>query len=195
MIVYLDGVDGSGKTTLADALHEHLDVLKTLKGITKVVRDGEGLVSTHPDSPKRIVRAEDLYKKLDVMANDTETMYIMDRGPMSDIIYRTFDTYGSVTSFKDFVVWRNEFRSNAKQYKHTPLLIIFCDGENAEQNMINRGDDSEVARNRHREIRYLYKQMMPLVHDLRYDIDWVMDNNTEEEPIPKSILMGITAAI
>ena len=84
MIIYLEGPDGSGKSTLADKIAELCKQLNK-----KYDRNGEPKVSTHPTRPNR-VNANEVFNILRSMAESDEIV-ILDRGPISDNLYRMFD--------------------------------------------------------------------------------------------------------
>lgn len=161
MIIYFEGVDGSGKTTLKDAFAKRLEKLKDLKGIN-VEPDGERLINTNPTKAGRLSEL-DLLAKLREMADDTSTIYLCDRGPLSDIIYRTFDTHKPVISFETFwVFWYlNQFK----------FIVVGCDTEKSLELTLLRGDDNPIAKSRHSEIRYLYQQVLPMFNAYMYDLD------------------------
>lgn len=159
MIIYLEGVDGTGKSTLADALAKRLEDLKPVKGFS-VVRDGELLIRTRPGSRK--LNQEQLIEKLSDMAISGDTIYICDRGPLSDIIYRTFDDESPVLPLDNFwFIW----------LAHQMFIVtVFCDSDKAQELMVARGDDNATAINRHKELRYLYQQIAPMFNMIPYDV-------------------------
>lgn len=149
MIIYLEGADGSGKTTLAKKLANQL------RGTGyEVVEDAEKLMSTHPTRPNRV----DKETLLDVWSKclKDNKYYIFDRGPLSDIIYRVFDNYEPVISLGEFSqILQSNLRSNK-------LKLIYCDSEEAYQAMLNRGEDSFIAVSKHAELRKLYRLVMTM---------------------------------
>lgn len=147
MIVYLEGPDGSGKSTLNKVLTD------TLLEITNVISDAESLISTHPARPGRVSKKE-LFSRLKTMANSKD-VYILDRGPISDIVYRVFDDYKSVASVLDVM--------NFIQTYNNRVLIIHCDSDKAEENMLKRGEDNPVALEKHKELRKVYKLFMDML--------------------------------
>ena len=162
MIIYIEGVDGSGKTTLARALAKRLETLSKLNGI-KVEPDGETMISTKPWQEDRIT-ADALVDNLLKMSKDTTTVYIVDRGPLSDIIYRTFDDgkYSPVLNLEQFLyVWLANSRG---------FIVVHCDSALSEELMHERGDDNEVSIKEHRKLRYLFQQIMPLFSAKVFDV-------------------------
>lgn len=145
MVIYLEGPDGSGKTTLAKQLEE-----KYIEEGYKVFTNGESIISTHPTRPNR-VNEKELYEKLYTMTKAKE-IYILDRGPISDCIYRVFDDFKPVTNISSFYYFMITNIDN--------FIIIYCNNKNAEKNMLNRGDDNPVAINKHKELSKLYNLVM-----------------------------------
>lgn len=163
MIIYIEGVDGTGKTTLANAIKDRLELLYRtgIKGSKRVVFNNALKVGTMPNNPNRL-KEDDLKTLLVGMIVDTTTVYICDRGPLSDIIYRTFDKHKPVISFADF--W-----STWLQYQGL-FIVVGCDSNSAYKLMLTRGDDNTTAKTRHSEIRYLYQQLFPMFGAIKYDV-------------------------
>ena len=149
MIIYLEGPDGSGKTTLVQNIWDQL-VRKYY-----VTIGAEEDIPTHPKRQNRISEGE-LFKKLKKMAK-SNIVYVLDRGPLSDIIYRIFDEYKTVTTLSkmlDFLV-----RYNNK------ILMVYCHTPDAEKYMLERGDDNPVALAKHKDITRAYNLVMSLIKD------------------------------
>lgn len=146
MIVYLEGPDGSGKSTLANEIAKYLKD----EGY-EVDRFAERNVSTHPTRPYRLDKKH-LLDELKYMERDT-AVHILDRGPLSDVVYRVFDNYDPVATMTDYL---NFFASHA-------AIIIYCRTSNAEKAMNDRGDDNPVALTRHKEISKVYDIVMASV--------------------------------
>ena len=151
MIIYLEGPDGSGKSTLADAIAKDLKS----KGY-EVDRFAERNVNTHPQRPYRLNK-EHLFDELKYMAKDSG-IHILDRGPLSDCIYRIFDDYKPVASFADYIPLFKDFDSKDQ------LVMIYCHTPIAEQAMRERGDDNPVALSRHKELTKLYTMLMGVLN-------------------------------
>lgn len=161
MIIYLEGVDGSGKTRLANYLYENINKVRF-----KIEPHGELNINTKPGEyrlPKRV-----LLDELNYMAYDDDTIYIVDRGPLSDIIYRAFDKIEPVISLTEMLDWCKSLRFSGR------LEIIHCSADKSKEDMLARGDDNPVALSFHDEINYLYDQLMPLFTNLTYN--WKKDN-------------------
>lgn len=151
MIIYLEGPDGSGKSTLADAIAKDLKS----KGY-EVDRFAERNVNTHPQRPYRLNK-EHLFDELKYMAKDSG-IHILDRGPLSDCIYRIFDDYKPVAGLVEYLPLFKEFSNNGQ------LVMIYCYTPMAEQAMRERGDDNPVALTRHRELTRCYNMVMGVVN-------------------------------
>lgn len=159
MIIYLEGPDGSGKSTLSNAITE---ALVDYDMPVYQVKDGNCAINTHPKSSERNTLNE-LVLAMTTMAYDDDKIYVLDRGPISDIIYREFDNYepvirrGPLTSLLDAMI------QNGK------LIMIFCQTDLAEEKMLERGDDNPIAIKKHKEITMLYNQWKHIYDYLTYD--------------------------
>jgi thymidylate kinase len=156
----VEGVDGSGKSTLIKAVVARLEQLKGLKNI-KVVADGEALIPTHPKHPSRLTPIQ-LIEQLNEMVKDDSTVYVCDRGPISDIIYRTFDEHDPLLNlgelFTYWIGWVNR------------IVIVYCNSTNSEELMLARGDDNPIAIEHHKQLRYLFSQVMSMFSTFEYDV-------------------------
>jgi hypothetical protein len=188
MIIYLEGPDGSGKSALRKVLYREI----TLKlpyfaafGITGVIENGEDLIPTRPTNPERLTR-EGLWIKLTEMVNDIHVIYICDRGPISDIIYRTFDQYQPLMTLTAYYRFWQDHRNL--------ITTVYCDTDKSEEVMLNRGDNNPVAIANHKAIRYLYQQIMLLFTPIRYDFATITDSQREisnERWIIANVLGGL----
>jgi len=170
MIIYFEGPDGSGKSTLITYLSRRLDQLQRLRGI-KIVEHAERMIPTRPYQPNRIT-PEALMNKLDEMVKDNDTVYILDRGPLSDIIYCTFNGYQPVISLG---TWLGFWVAN-----RDAITIVYCDSDVAEEMMLARGDNYPIAVQYHKQIRYMYRQVMSMLWPVPYDMS---KNKTAEDCI------------
>lgn len=151
MLIIFEGPDGSGKSTLQDKVCE---IMQKYSPAIKVLNNAEWLILTHPKSDTRVNERE-LYKQLKRMATCKDTVYLVNRGPISDIIYRIFDNYSTVTTFPkllDFIV----------KYQRQ-IIIVYCNSKIAEQKMLERGDENPVAISRHKEISKIYDLLMSII--------------------------------
>lgn len=150
MIVYIEGVDGSGKSTLANKI---ANMCKKLG--YKYDRYAESKISTNPTKSDR-VNEDYLFEELRRMANDNSTIYILDRGPISDNIYRIFDNYKPVATLEELAKALNSYGNK--------IIIIYAKTGIAERAMITRGDDNPVALKHHKELSKVYDITMKLLN-------------------------------
>lgn len=159
MIIYIEGVDGSGKSTLALALFHRIKELENIKNV-KVVMDEVIPKCTLPGADR--FTANQVLNKMHEMVTDINTVYICDRGPLSDIVYRTFDTQDPVVNLDTLIgFWL--------AYRHL-FTVVACDSNVSEKLMLERGDTNPIAYSKHKEIRYLYQQYFPLFGAVYYDV-------------------------
>ena len=148
MIIYLEGPDGSGKSTLVDSI---VDVLEGSN--IQYMRNARLLVPTHPTSPDRL-NEKQLFANLKKMAT-SDTVYILDRCFISDCVYRVFDNYKPVTTLHKCIDFLTTYNNR--------VYTIYCRTENAEEYMLKRGDDNPIAIQKHKEITRVYDLVMSLV--------------------------------
>lgn len=149
MIIYIEGVDGSGKSTLADKIAKMCKKEKI-----EYDRYAERSISTKPDSLNRIT-FDELVIKFNQMAND-KVLHILDRGPLSDCIYRMFDDYEPVGKLADYISLFEGCKNK--------LMIVFARTKKAEELMLKRGDDNPVAISHHKELSKAYDLIMGIVN-------------------------------
>lgn len=156
MIVYIEGVDGSGKSTFATAITKFLQD----KGFD-VHPKAEKAMVTHPWRLDRTNR-EDLLFNLRARLN-SPSIYIVDRGELSDIIYRTFDLekYTALMSLDEYYHF---YKLYERKY-----IIVHCDTNLSEKLMLERGEDNKISITEHQKLRYLFNQIMPLFQAIKYD--------------------------
>lgn len=184
MIIYLEGVDELGKSTLREQLVVRLEQLKYIRDI-KVVPNGEELIPTSPFKPNRMT-ADELLNKFYTMANQIRTVYICDSGPISDIIDRTFDEHDPVISFEKY--WMLWVGSN-----HL-ITTVHCDSDAAETMRLKRGDQDPKAVANHKAIRNMYNQIMPMFGAYRYDVTTFKDAHDHQKAI-NAILAQLWAGV
>lgn len=146
MIIYFEGPDGSGKSTLLNTIYNDL----VNKGY-KVDPQANRFIPTHPKAEKRVSERQ-LYRALKKMANDNSTVFLVDRGPISDMIYRVFDNYNSVTTPRKFMRFMQD--------NFTTIITLYCRTDLAEKKMLERGDENPIAIQRHKEITKVYDMLM-----------------------------------
>lgn len=162
MIIYLEGPDGSGKTTLLRNLKETLQ----RNWIVDVYANTR--IPTHPAKRGRVTEKL-LYSELKKMANDKYMVYIIDRGPISDIVYRVFDDYSQVTTLSKLMKFMQDHSKG--------IYTIYCCSSKAEENMLKRGDDNPIALKKHKEITRVYNLVMNVLQSavkyniVKYDYD------------------------
>ena len=186
MIVYIEGVDGTGKTTFAKALYEKLKKEKIFK---KVEPDGEALIPTKPKDPKRL-KPQELHIKFVEMAEDLNTLYICDRGPLSDIIYRTFDNYTPVV---DLITLSTMIAMSGPK-----VFLVHCDTADSFTNMMTRGETNPTSINFHKALKKLYRQIIPTFRVLpaveydmaKHDLDGVITILLERLKLAKDSLLN-----
>lgn len=147
MIIYLEGPDGSGKSTLSDAI---TDELITRDMPVMQIKDGNCGVDTHPKSPFRNT-PDQLISALAQLAY-SDMIYVLDRGPISDVIYRHFDDYKPVLNESQVADLLSLLKDKVK--------VVFCDNDVAEQKMLERGDDNPIAIEKHKDITNCYRNYM-----------------------------------
>lgn len=156
MIIYLEGPDGSGKSTLSDAI---TDELITRDMPVMQIKDGNCGVDTHPKSPFRNT-PDQLISAFAQLAY-SDMIYVLDRGPISDVIYRCYDEYEPVISVDKVVNLLSLLKNKVK--------VIFCDNDIAEQKMLERGDDNPIAIAKHKEITNNYRSIMYFIEHEVFD--------------------------
>ena len=156
MIIYLEGPDGSGKSTLSDELLAEM----TIRDMPVIqTKDGKCDVDTHPRSqyrntPKQLIEAF-------VEMAYSDSIIILDRGPISDVIYRNYDKYEPVLNMKQVL--------DLLSLLGHKIIVIFCDNNVAEQKMLERGDDNPIAIEKHKEITNNYRNMMKMIDHETFD--------------------------
>lgn len=145
MIIYLEGADGSGKTTLAK------QIVKYCKDRDITAVQAEPLINTNPSRPNRVTSAE-LMDKLSIMYKCRDIVYVLDRGPISDCIYRLFDDYEPVIDYH-YLRLSMEF-----MFKNT--LLIYCRNNNMKKYVEERGDTNPIVKKYHDKIIRVYDMVI-----------------------------------
>lgn len=156
MIVYIEGVDGSGKSTFATAVTEYLQ-----KEGFVVHPKAEKMMVTHPWRIDRITREQLIERLIPRLLSDE--VFIVDRGELSDIIYRVFDfeKYQALMSLKEYY---ELYRLYERAY-----IVVHCDTIRSEELMLARGEDNKISIVEHQKLRYLFNEIMPLFNSIKYD--------------------------
>lgn len=158
MIIYLEGPDGSGKSTLLNDIANHIhDKFKV-----DIIRNANQFIPTHPKADHRINETL-LFYTLRKLAKDDKAVYIIDRGPISDLVYRVFDSY-------DWVTTPNKVIEFFKKYSNK-IMTIYCRTDLAEKKMLERGDENPIAIEKHKEITKLFDLFMSSYKDrVKYNV-------------------------
>lgn len=155
MIIYLEGPDGSGKSTLVDSI---VDVLEGSN--IQYMENAKVLVSTYPKDQDRL-NEKQLFNTLKRMAT-ANVVYIVDRCFISDCVYRVFDNYKPVTTLHKCIEFLKKYNQK--------VFTIYCRTKDAENYMLKRGDDNPIAIEKHKEITRVYDMVMALVSaNLKYN--------------------------
>ena len=157
MIIYLEGPDGSGKSTLVSSI---VDALNENPDVKYLNPDAKELVSTYPKDPNRLTERQ-LFAQLKKMAMSDE-IHILDRCFISDCVYRVFDNYKPVTTLHKCIEFLKKYNQK--------VFTIYCRTKDAEDYMLKRGDDNPIAIEKHKEITRVYDMVMSLVSaNLKYN--------------------------
>lgn len=149
MIIYLEGADGSGKSTLVELLKD------SLHKYAKVDAEANKRIPTHPKKPGRLTETQ-MYNQLKQMAKDN-VIHIIDRGPISDIVYRVFDDYPALTTIDKL--------ENFLADNNNRILTIYCSSPIAQVKMMERGDDNPIAIEHHSEISKVFNIVMDSIYN------------------------------
>ena len=125
--VFLEGVDGTGKTTL----------FNKVKGLF-----GESEYFTFPSHPIN----EDISFYLDLKKDHTNKVCMMDRSFVTDLTYRLTDNEEPSFTLSEM---ENFCRDNA-------VYVIYCNNENSYQKAMERGDDNIPDENTHKLRQFMY---------------------------------------
>lgn len=131
MIIYFEGADGTGKTTLIQKLHDEF-------GYRVIV------------GPERIqdkIKERYNWNKFVLNYVDDKYVYLIDRGPLTELVYRLSDNADSYIDIDSLKVLFNDCK------------IVLCDYWDSFNNAMKRGEDNITDENRHRQIRFDYLYM------------------------------------
>lgn len=176
MIIYLEGPDGSGKSTLSHAITDEL-ITRDMTVIQ--TKDGQCDIDTHPRSKYRNTPQQLIEAFVDMAYKDA--IFVLDRGPISDVIYRHFDDFKPVLNEGQVADLLSLLKDKVK--------VIFCDNDVAEQKMLERGDDNPIALEKHKDITNCYRNYMKFIKHEIFDYtrttapifaDKIIDSLSEE---------------
>lgn len=167
MIIYFEGPDGAGKSTLIDAVDNEL---RNRENDFSVCKHAEQLMPTHPKDKNRMLGTH-VISKLFECANDDDNIYLIDRGLISDWVYRLFDGYKPVCDIRTILNVLSEIVYNDKG------IIVYCNSALAEQKMLERGDDNPIALQRHKEISHAFDLVF---YDSIDYIEYDMEDGVED---------------
>ena len=156
MIIYLEGPDGSGKSTLSNLITNEL--IKHDKCVIQT-KDGQCDVDTHPKSAHRNTAPQLIEAFVDMAYKDA--IFVLDRGPISDVVYRMLDEHKPVINESQVIHMLGMLRDKVK--------VIFCNSVLAEQKMLERGDDNPIAIEKHKEITTYYCNIMDWIQHETFD--------------------------
>ncbi len=169
MIIYFEGPDGAGKSTLIDAVENELIQRNREYGFI-VHKHAETLMPTHPKDKNRMCDI-DVMQRLYDCAYDKYTIYLIDRGLISDWVYRLFDTYKPVCDIRTILNVLSAIVHNDNG------IIVYCNSALAEQKMLERGDDNPIALQRHKEISHAFDLVF---YDTIDYIEYDMEDGVED---------------
>ena len=132
MILMVEGNEGTGKTTLINSL---------------IRRSSSCLVKTGR-------RFKDLYNLYDMMSK-SNSLYLLDRGFITDLVYRGLDREkGDLTLYQiGKLCGDNQSR----------IKIVFCYHDNSFKNSIERGEDNITVEQVHNLINAEYRKYENLI--------------------------------
>lgn len=136
MIIWIEGVDGTGKTTLCKTLHETYGY-NAAKGIERQCNKKTECTD---------------WRKLICTLHETRGTYIIDRSPITELVYRLVDTDPSYIS-SDLL---KEMCINSK--------CIFCESDTAFRDAQIRGEDNIIEYKLHSKLSQLYPVVVELLH-------------------------------
>lgn len=153
MIIFFEGPDGSGKSTLLNNIDKHFDEYDIFKQLI-IVSNAKSDIPTRPNCEIKRIGEKELYSKLKHMATSKNVLCLIDRGPISDFIYRIFDKFPTVTTIPTWSKFINKYGHN--------IMTIFCMSELSEAAMLARGDNNKIAIEKHSEITKAYEMFINL---------------------------------
>ena len=141
MIIFVEGCDGSGKSTLIKQLSERYPVMR-------IPRAAENF---------------NLWNRVISMGKDD--FVLMDRSPLTELIYRTWENEHSKFGYFNVLRWLSKGK------------VIFCKTETAFEDAQNRGEDLVTDKINAKRLSSLYDSMVSM---LKTDHVRVLDYNWQE---------------
>lgn len=135
MIVYFEGVDGSGKSTVVKTLKDRYGC-KTAIGPDRISDKHQELLNWYDFDDR----------------HRGDIRYLVDRGPITEFIYRLIrDDEKSYLALKDLdsLLYGNK--------------IVFCETAHAYDRAMTRGEDNIVDEKLHAKIKKAYKDVIPML--------------------------------
>lgn len=158
MIVYVEGVDGSGKTTLIKQLEEEFGYEVRLIPSRRTSKEVENYA----------------WKQF-IGYFDNRTV-ICDRGFISELVYRLSDTDDTWLNLSDLAILLQKCK------------IIYCISKTSFTDAQERGEDNIVTFERHKDIENEYENVLRLLTRFSnipvYQYDW---HNTDIKEVVKFI--------
>lgn len=149
MVILIEGNEGVGKTSLINALQEHLTFISVK-------------YSKHFMNP---------YGMFSTMAKSSD-LYVVDRGFVSDMVYRAIDGECPHTTLREIV-----------ELCERDVKIVFCYNDNAFENAIKRGETNIVSKEVHDKINeyfYFTEKLLRLFTPIEtISYDWALDDVTD----------------
>lgn len=136
MIVWIEGVDGAGKTTLCQTLRDTYGY-SVVNGIAR-------------QSDK--IKEHNYWRQLICKLQDTGTVWIMDRSPITELVYRLVDTdpsYMSGDLLKELCLCNR---------------CVLCTKETAFKDAQTRGEDNITNYQLHSKLTHLYPVITDFLH-------------------------------
>lgn len=181
MLIILEGADGAGKTTLNINICKMIEKKFYIDGDKIIDWSGnaERLIPTKPKDLNRITEVE-LYKNLKNFILAKNWFYVCDRGMISDIVYRIFDEYSSVTIITKFKEFIDKYANK--------IFLVYCKNSKSEEYMLKRGDNNPIAIQKHKEICKIYDIIMDVLSKNFYNYaEYDFTNSKSVKNVMKAI--------
>lgn len=143
MLVIIEGNEGTGKTTLINQLKEHMPFI----------------------SVKYSKECKHMFESLEFYAKSKQ-LYVLDRGFVTDMVYRINDLRVGQTSLQEIGVLANMSK------------IIFCESDTGYEDAMKRGENNITDINQYQYIDSLFDAVLKLLSSftrvdiMRYRYGW-----------------------